>query len=100
AVPGGFLLKLAAPATGCFPNTIRLRGLSENLFVPADADLVPGLLPEEAAGLVRDRGLVFLPGSLVHGFHVDQSLSLASLLTVHRVPSRSWQSFPACRPQV
>lgn len=99
AVPGGFLLKLATPGTGSFPNTIRLRGLSENLFVPVDADLVPDLLPDEAAGLVRDHGLIFLPAGRVLGFHIDQPLSLSSLLTVNPAPNRTWQPFPACHPQ-
>src|SRR5256885_16357162 len=67
AVAGGFLLKLAAPVTGSFRNTIPLRGLAQNLFLSAGAALVPGPLPDEAAGRVRDSGLTFLPGGRALG---------------------------------
>ena len=65
-VAGGFLVKLGEgvePPAG----PIRLRRLAENLYLPVDADLVPALLDDEAAGLTRDRGLIFLPGGRVLG---------------------------------
>src|SRR3954451_6305853 len=60
-VAGGFLLKLdegREPPIG----PIRLRNLAENLYLPVDAELVPALLDDEAWGLTRDLGLIFLPG--------------------------------------
>src|SRR5438105_1542079 len=62
AVAGGFLLKLTQPTSHAYPQTVRLRRLSSDLFLPADAELLPPLLDDEAAALVRDRGLIFLPG--------------------------------------
>ena len=69
AAPGGFLVKLAGPPPSAFPGTIRLRALAADLFLPADA-VVLALLPDEAAALVRERGLVFLPGGRVLGYAV------------------------------
>ncbi len=61
-VAGGFLLQLERPATQPMPGAIRLRELTKAFYLPADAELIPGLLDDEAAGMVRDWGLVFLPG--------------------------------------
>jgi tetratricopeptide (TPR) repeat protein len=94
----GFLIKLTAPSAGSFPGAIRLRALVEDLFVPADAELVPALRDDEAAGLVRRRGLVFLPGGRVVAFAPDQPLAVAALVTADRVPQRTWQSFPPRPP--
>jgi tetratricopeptide (TPR) repeat protein len=94
ATAAGFLLKLPTPTTGSFPGAIRLRGLADDLFVPADAELMPALRDDEAAGLVRRRGLVFLPGGRVVAFAPDQSLAPTALLTADRVPPRTWQPFP------
>jgi hypothetical protein len=93
-VADGFLLKLPAPSRAAFPGTVRLRALADNLFVPADADLVPALRDDEAAGLVRRRGLVFLPGGRVLGFAPDGPLPPAALLTADNLRRPSWQSFP------
>src|SRR5262245_4565251 len=59
-VRGGFLV--IADAVPAVPNAVRLRKLSESCYLPADADLVPALLPAEAVDLTAARGLVFLPG--------------------------------------
>ncbi len=61
-VAGGFLLKLDRPPTVPIPGATRLRALATDFYLPVDAVLVPALLDDEAAGLVRDGGLVFLPG--------------------------------------
>ena len=61
-VADGFLVLVADGTTRPVPGAIRLRRLREAIYVPVDADLSPVLLPDEAAGMVRDRGLVFLPG--------------------------------------
>lgn len=97
-VPGGFLVKLDQPADVSFPNTIRLRRLSDNLLLPADAELTPPLHEDEAKALVRDRGLVFLPGGRVLGFAVDSSLPLAALVSAGELRRQSWQPLPAGRP--
>ncbi len=114
AVPDGFLIKVwgrfptcllpsQAPKAGwkpgprlvaALPGTIRLRRLAADLFLPVDADLVPALLEDEAAALVRDRGLVFLSGGRVLAFAPDRPLTAAELLTCPRRPPRPWQPFP------
>ncbi len=94
AVAGGFLIKLFAPSDQPHPNTIRLRALARDLFIPADADLVPALLPDEALALVRQRGLVFLPGEQVLAFAPDQVLGAADLLAAPRLPRRPWRPLP------
>src|SRR5262249_60007074 len=58
-VAGGILLKLARPIAEPEPGATRLRELSTDLFVAADAELVPSLLDDEASGIVRGGGLVF-----------------------------------------
>src|SRR5437763_8925518 len=67
-VPGGFLVQPRGAVPPALPGVVRLRGLVPNLYLPVDSALVPGLLEDEAAGLVRGRGLVFLPGGQVLGF--------------------------------
>src|SRR5205823_483807 len=59
-VAGGFLLVADAVPPGV-PHAVRLRRLSENFYLPADADLVPALRPPEAVDLTAGRGLVVLP---------------------------------------
>src|SRR5262245_44962567 len=65
AIVDGFLLKLAKPMPEHVGGVLRLRAVAENLWLPVDARLVPELLPDEAQGLTRQRGLVFLPGQRV-----------------------------------
>ncbi len=95
AVPGGYLLKLLEPSAHAYRRTIRLRRLSPDLFLPADADLLPPLLDDEARALVRDRGLVFLPGGRVLSYEPDRPLQLANVLRVAVVHRRAWVALPA-----
>jgi tetratricopeptide (TPR) repeat protein len=94
AVPQGFLLKLAEPTTTAFPHVIRLRSLMDNLYLPVDAELIPALLDDEAHGLVRAHGVIFLPGGRVLGFTPDQPVPLSVLLTVPELHQRAWQALP------
>jgi tetratricopeptide (TPR) repeat protein len=94
AVSGGFLVKLDAPTARPIPGAIRLRNLSASLFLPVDADLVPALLDDEAGALVRDRGLVFLPGCRVLGFDPRVPLDLSALLVAEPRPCRAWEPLP------
>src|SRR5207249_951639 len=99
AVAGGVLLHLSSPPAQALPGAIRLRQLTENLFLPVDAELWPALLPDEAAGLVRRQGLVFLPGGRVLSFAPAQSLSLRSLLRPRRlVRGGGWRPLPEPAP--
>src|SRR5262249_23939157 len=93
-LPDGFLLKLAAPTVAVCPNTVRLRQRAENLFLRVDAELVPTLLDDEARGLTRERGLVFLPGGRVDAFPADQPLPLSALLKIDRLRRHDWQPLP------
>jgi tetratricopeptide (TPR) repeat protein len=97
AVADGFLLLPQNPVTAVVPRTIRLRSLCPNLFVPADADLVPALHDDEARGLVRDRGLVFLPGGRVLAFAPNEPLPLRSLIAPGAVQRPAAQPFPQPR---
>jgi tetratricopeptide (TPR) repeat protein len=94
AVAGGFLVRLQAASEEPFPGAIRLRALAANLFVPADADLSPALLEDEAKALVQRRGLVFLPGGQVLAFAPEAALGPADLLALPRLPRRAWAPFP------
>lgn len=103
-VAGGFLLKLPRPlAAGPVPRmeavagAIRLRSLADKLYLPTDAELSPGLLADEARALVRERGLVFLPGGQVLAFDVKQPVPLHRLLEAGEVRRDAWEAFPEPR---
>lgn len=98
AVRGGFLIKLPRACEAIHPAAMRLRRLSENLFLPADAELEPGLLPDEAVALVRSRGLIVLPGGEVLGFSPAEALQPTALLSLPRLPACAWRAFPP-RPE-
>ena len=79
-VAGGFLLELQAPSTDPAPGVVRLRALKQSLYLPVDSELVPGLLDDEASGLVRDWGLVFLPGGRTLFYDRHAPIELTELL--------------------
>jgi len=92
-VAGGFLLKLVGgPSPPAGP--IRLRSLAENLYVPVDADLVPALLDDEAGGLTRDQGLVFLPGGRILGFDPARPWPASAMVEAPRFEGGGWRAFP------
>jgi tetratricopeptide (TPR) repeat protein len=93
-VTDGFLIKLPRPLDTPPAGVIRLRALSGNLLLPVDAELVPPLLEDEAAALVRRRGMIFLPGGRVLEYQPDEPLPITSLLNVGDVRRRPWQSLP------
>jgi tetratricopeptide (TPR) repeat protein len=93
-VRGGFVL---VPPAGHdvrhVPGAIALRRLMGDLLIPADAELVPALLPDEAAALTQHRGLVVLPGGAVLGFD-PQPLRVTRWLRPVVVRRDDWQPFP------
>ncbi|MBA4187712.1 MAG: hypothetical protein C0467_06795 [Planctomycetaceae bacterium] len=95
AVRGGFVL---VPANGQqlqpFPGAIRLRRVAGDLFIPADANLVPALLTDEAVTLTQNRGLVMLPGGDVLAF-APTPLPIEKWLAPIRVRREEWEPFPA-----
>jgi tetratricopeptide (TPR) repeat protein len=99
AVAGGFLLKVPHAPLHALPRVVRLRSLSANLFLPADADLLPALLPDEAAALVRNRGLVFLPGRRVLEYDPAHAVQIADLVRAGPVRRGKWNALPE-RPQL
>lgn len=93
AVAAGFLLKLPETLARPLGGAVRLSKLADNLFLPVDADLLPALLPAEAADLVRRRGLVFLPDTVLE-FDPAQPLPLAAILTGGPLRRDAWQPLP------
>src|SRR6185503_2647969 len=89
-VADGFLVIPEEIPHSVAPKTIRLRRLSENCFVPADADLVPALLPDELADLTRQLGLVFLPGDRCLGFQPDRPVAAVDLLQFAKLRRELW----------
>jgi tetratricopeptide (TPR) repeat protein len=98
AVSGGFLVVGRVVRNdrhaGLSCGAVRLRRLADNLFLPVDAELIPPLLDDEAAGLARDRGLVFLPGGQVLGFIPGRPLRASDLVSCRRLPPRGWRPLP------
>lgn len=92
-VAGGFLI--VADSVSLVPNSLRLRRLSENCYLPADADLVPALLPAEAVDLTARRGLVFLPNRSPLAFDPAQELNPAAFLSIAKPRREDWEPFPA-----
>src|SRR5262249_20681251 len=97
-VARGFLVKLSQRSDGALPGAIRLRALADNLYLLADAELIPAFLPDEAADLTRRRGLVFVPGGRVLSFDPDAPVAVAALLDPGAVRRQEWQPFPERRP--
>ncbi len=97
-VARGFLLILGQGVASP-PGWTRLRALASGIYLPADADLVPTLLDDEARGLARDRGLVFLPGGRVLSYDPADAVDLAGLASARRLGSDAWRSFPPRPPQ-
>jgi tetratricopeptide (TPR) repeat protein len=93
-VADGYLVKLPQPRETPLAGVVRLRGLAPDLLLPVDAELIPPLLPDEAAALVRQRGLVVLPGGRVLEYRPDQPLALGELLHVGAVHRGSRQALP------
>ena len=93
-VAGGLLLQLERPATQPMPGVIRLRELAPAFYLPADADLIPALLDDEAGGMVRDWGLVFLPGGRTLLFDRHSPLELTELLKTEPRARRDWSPLP------
>lgn len=94
AVTDGFLLRLEGPLTEPIAGVIRFAELGANVFLPADAELTPGLLADEAAALGQKRGLVFLPEGRVLEFQPDHPVPPAQLLQFDSVRRRSWEPLP------
>ncbi len=93
AVADGFLVVLPKATEANF-GVVGLRELAKHLWLPTDAELVPSLLPEEAAALASRRGLVFLPGGRVLEYARDEPLALSSLLRVAMKPRGEWSALP------
>ena len=96
-VADGYLIRLESPSTQLVPGAIRLRELTAAFYVPVDADLIPALLDDEAAGLVRDWGLVFLPDGRVLLFDRQCPIDLNQLLELEPRMPRTWSSLPEPR---
>src|SRR5262249_11616979 len=98
-VRDGLLLYWSVPLVEVPTGVMRLAEIGPNLLLPVDAELVPGLLGDEAAALGRKRGFVFLPGSRVLSFDPAEPLGYSQLLEANWLGSqRNWQPLPKARP--
>ena len=93
AIDSGFLL-LADELPDTIPGGLKLRRLSENGYLPADAQLAPALSPAEAADLTRQRGLVFLPAGRLLEFDPEAGRRPVDFLQLPPVRRHRWQAFP------
>jgi tetratricopeptide (TPR) repeat protein len=98
AVADGYLVQLSRPIERVIGGALRLRRLADHLYLPADADLVPALLPEEAADMGRRRGLVFLPGGRVLEFDPAKPVPIAGLMGARELRRDAWQPLPEPEP--
>jgi tetratricopeptide (TPR) repeat protein len=94
-VADGFLLLLDEPNETPVAGVQRLRGLSRYLLIPVNAELTPALLPDEAEGMVKLRGMVFLADGRVLDFDCDGAAPLASLLDIAEPRQEPWSALPA-----
>lgn len=95
-VAGGFLIRLDAPLRGPVPGALRLRAIGPNLLVPADAQLVPNLLEDEAESL--GAGLL-LPGVPVVAMDSGTPVALSSLIDFGAVRRPVFDSLPQPDPR-
>jgi tetratricopeptide (TPR) repeat protein len=96
-VAGGYLV-VADVVPEAVPNAVRLRRLSENCYLPADADLVPALRSPESVDLTAGRGLVFLPNREPLAFDPARPLKPAAFLAVTKPRRSDWEPFPVGHP--
>src|SRR5262245_24785017 len=96
-VAGGFLV-VADAISVPIPHATRLRRLSENCYLPVDADLVPALSRAEAVDLTARRGLVFLPARDPLAFDPGHPLRPAAFLAVAKPRRDDWEPFPVGNP--
>ncbi len=89
----GFVVRLPREVPARIVGAVRLRMLTEHLNLPADGELSPPLLDDEARGLVRDRGLLFLPGGRVLEVS-KQPIALGDLLEIESARTRTWDAWP------
>lgn len=93
AVAGGFLVVPRESPKRPIPGTIPLRRIAGDLFVPADADLIPGLRPDEAVGLTRTRGWLVLADG-VHGFEPASPIPESAMFSLGPIRRDAWEPFP------
>jgi hypothetical protein len=96
-IADGFLLLLETATAKPWPRTVKLRQLAEHLLVPVDAELSPQLHDDEAIGLTRDRGLVFLPGGRVLEYTPGSPLEMSTLLAASPVVRNDLSPLPPAR---
>lgn len=93
AVSGGFLVVPRESPKRPIPGTIPLRRLAGDLFLPADADLIPGLRHDEAVALTRIRGWLVLADG-VHGFDPASPIPESTMFSLGSIRREAWEPFP------
>lgn len=93
----GWLLVCQKPIQQTPVGYVALHEIHPHLFIPVDAQLIPGLLSDEAAGLTRSHQVIVLPGPTFHTATL-QPVPLRSLLRVPDFTESAWRSLPDVPP--
>jgi len=94
ATANGFIVIADRAATQIVPRSIRLRRLAGQLYLPADAELIPSLHGQEAADFTRLHGLVFLPDGSALAFDRNRPLTIRDVLAPIKVCRDEWTPLP------
>lgn len=94
AVEGGHVVLHDGASNKRLAGAVPLRRLAGQLYLPADADLVPPLTGPEAVDLTAKRGLLFLPHGPVLAYDPEKPLKPGDLLRFDAIDNRDWQPFP------
>lgn len=89
----GWLLVTQKPIQQPPVGYIALQELHPHLFIPVDAQLIPGLLSDETTGLTRSQQVIVLPGPTFQTASL-QPVPLRSLLVIPSLTESKWQSLP------
>jgi tetratricopeptide (TPR) repeat protein len=89
----GWLLTTRKPITQLPAGYVALQELHTGLFIPVDAQLIPGLLGDEAAGMTKQQQVIVLPGPRFQTAPL-QPVPLRSLLVIPVLEDSQWQALP------
>ena len=91
--PSGWLLVCQKPIQQIPVGYIALQEIHPRWFIPVDAQQIPGLVSDEAAGLTQSQQVIVLPGPTFLTTTL-QPVPLRSLLAVPNLSETAWQPLP------